>query len=193
MHTYHAPRGKYRKLCKVIANFLTPVQHDWSKWERKNGWLRKTGMKIGKKVVIDHNFHCLTGLEENIVIEDFATLHCGLRIWNFNRITIGAFCMFAADVTLLNGGHDINSFEPFSGPLVIGKGCWIGNGARIVGPLTIGNNAIIGAGAVVIDDVPEGAVVAGVPARVIRNRELPEKVWHMEGKYFSPKTFELLS
>ena len=98
--------------------------------------------------------------------------------------------MFAADVTLTNGGHDKNTFEPFSGPLSIGSGCWISNGARIVGPLTIGDNAIVAAGAVVVDDVPPCAIVAGVPAKVIGYRVLPDKVWHLGDRWFSPHTFE---
>lgn len=98
--------------------------------------------------------------------------------------------MFAADVTLTNGGHHPDTFIPFSGPLKVGNGCWIGNGARIVGSLTIGDNAIVGAGAVVIRDVPAGSIVAGVPARKIGERALPEKVWHLGNTFFDPITFE---
>lgn len=182
-----------KKLIKKIADWLTPSYHDPNKWERKNNWLRKAGIKISRKgVAIDCGFYCLTGLEKNISIDDYAVIGVGLRIWNFNEVRIGKFCMFAADVSLSNGGHDKNSFEPFSGPLVIGSGCWIGNGARIVGPLTIGDNAIVGAGAVVVQDVPAGSIVAGVPAKVIGMRELPEKVWHLGGSYFCPKTFTLV-
>lgn len=181
-----------RRLLKWLANMLTPVCHDYGKWERKNRLLRLVGINIGNNVAIDHGFTCLTGQEENIHIGDYAAIGIGARMWNFNKIVVGKFCMFAADVTLVNGRHDKNNLEPFSGRLVIGNGCWVGNGARIVGPLTIGDNAIIGAGSVVIRDVPAGSIVAGVPARVIGMRELPERVWHLGGDYFSPYTFERL-
>ncbi len=179
-------------MLKWVADQLTPMQHEPSGWGRKNWWLRKAGLHIGRGVAIDYGFRCLTGLEENITIEDFAAIGIGARVWNFSSVVIGAFSMFAADVTLVNGGHDKDTFEPFSGPLTIGKGCWIGNGARIVGPLTVGNNAIVGAGAIVTRDVPESAIVAGVPAKIIGMREVPEKVWHLGGVYFSSKTFELI-
>ncbi len=148
-------------------------------------------MEIGNNVAIDHGFTCLTGQEEYIHIGDYAAIGIGARFWNFNHIYVGKFCMFAADVTLVNGGHAVDSLEPFSGPLVIGSGCWLGNGARIVGPLTIGDNAIVAAGAVVVKDVPPGAVVAGVPARIIRMRQIPDQLWHLGGDHFSPCTFEL--
>lgn len=184
----------YRNNCKRIANFLapTPLNTDLTKWEKKNKWLRRAGIKVGKGVAIDHSFTCLTGLEDNIIIEDYAALGIGLKIWNYNEVIIGTFSMFASDVTLVNGGHNPNTFLPFSGPLKIGKGCWIGIGAKIIGPLTIGNNAIVGAGAVVIKDVPESAIVVGVPAKVIGYRELPEKIWHLGDIYFSPNTFQIM-
>jgi serine O-acetyltransferase len=50
----------------------------------------------------------------------------------------------------------------------IHDGVAIGTGAKVIGPVTVGRNAVIGANAVVVDDVPAGAVVVGVPARVIR-------------------------
>ncbi len=52
--------------------------------------------------------------------------------------------------------------------ITVGENCNIGTGATILGPLTIGNNVTIGAGSVVNKDIPDNAVVAGVPARIIR-------------------------
>ena len=179
----------------MLAEWLTPCSSSDSPihardWERKNKWLRKLGMRIGKNVAIDRSFSCLTGQEENIYIDEYTAIGIGAKFWNFGEIRVGKFCMFAADVTLANGGHDKDTFEPFSGPLIIGNGCWIGNGARIIGPLTVGDNAIVGAGAVVVADVPPGNIVAGVPARVIGQRQLPEKVWHLGNVYFCPRTFK---
>jgi virginiamycin A acetyltransferase len=55
-------------------------------------------------------------------------------------------------------------------PTVIGNDCWIGAHAVIMGGVTVGDGAIVGAGAVVTRDVPPYAIVAGVPARLIRYR-----------------------
>jgi acetyltransferase-like isoleucine patch superfamily enzyme len=56
-------------------------------------------------------------------------------------------------------------------PVVIGYGADIGMNASILPGVRVGSNAIVGAGAVVTQDVPDFAIVAGVPARILRSRE----------------------
>ena len=54
-------------------------------------------------------------------------------------------------------------------PVVIGDNVWIGAHSTILAGVTVGKNAVIAAGSVVTKNVPENAVVAGVPAKVIKN------------------------
>lgn len=115
-----------------------------------------------------------------------------------DRLVIGKFCAIASGVQfIMNGANhamDGVSTYPFSifqngwekdfnpesfaranrGDTVIGNDVWIGNGATILPGVKIGNGAIIGARSVVAGDVPDYAVVAGNPARVIRLR-FPEE------------------
>lgn len=57
-----------------------------------------------------------------------------------------------------------------TGEFVIGDDCYISTGVTILGPIKIGNNVTIAAGAVVTKDVPDNVVVAGVPAKVVKNK-----------------------
>jgi acetyltransferase-like isoleucine patch superfamily enzyme len=58
----------------------------------------------------------------------------------------------------------------------VGNNVWIGYGACILRGVTVGDNAIIGTNAVVTKDVPANAVVAGLPARVLRMRAKPKRM-----------------
>lgn len=64
--------------------------------------------------------------------------------------------------------------------LSIGNDVWIGNRAMIKGGLTIGDGAVIGAGAIVTKDVPPYAIVAGVPAKILRYRFPEETIEKLE-------------
>jgi serine O-acetyltransferase len=64
---------------------------------------------------------------------------------------------------------------------VIGDRVYFGAGAKIIGPITIGNDVVIGANAVVTRDVPDNAVVGGIPARVLNYRGSTQFV-HFRGK-----------
>ena len=57
------------------------------------------------------------------------------------------------------------------GPVTIGNDVWIGAGVTVIDGVTIGDGAVVAAGAVVTSDVDENAIVAGVPARLIRHRQ----------------------
>lgn len=81
---------------------------------------------------------------------------------------IGRHCLISQQVTI--GGRSGQQGAP-----VIGDFVRIGAGAKILGNIRIGNFAVIGANAVVTKDVPEGAVMAGVPARELRRDPDPMK------------------
>lgn len=83
-------------------------------------------------------------------------------------IEIGEGTAIGRDVIIRNfDGHKIKG-EIISAPIHIGKHVWIGQRAIILKGVTIGDGAVIAAGAIVTKDVPPGCVVAGIPAKVIR-------------------------
>ena len=67
-------------------------------------------------------------------------------------------------------------------PVVVRRGADIGVGSVLLPGVTIGTGAIVGAGAVVTEDVPDGAIVAGVPARILRHRKQPRGTVSRKGE-----------
>lgn len=117
----------------------------------------------------------------------YVSEHCIVQ-----HATIGDYCSIARNVTICPGRHPLDregtspvyytpdnyfgekrvtacDFEEYL-PVVIADDVWIGTGAIILDGVKIARGAVVAAGAVVTKDVPEKAVVGGVPARIIRYR-----------------------
>jgi serine acetyltransferase len=94
----------------------------------------------------------------------------------WRQVVIGENVLIADRVFISDSSHEFSARDVpvwhqgdvFVGPVVLGDGCWIGIGAVIMPGVTIGRNAVVGANAVVTHDVPDFAVAAGVPARLLR-------------------------
>lgn len=86
----------------------------------------------------------------------------GLGVVIHSRAIIGEYCHIDQNVTI--GGTS----KKFEVP-TIGNHVYIGAGAKVLGPIKIGSNVVIGANAVVVKDVPDGCLVAGVPARILKS------------------------
>ena len=84
-------------------------------------------------------------------------------------ITIGDDVLIAANAQIISNNHDPYDRQILlCKPVAIEKGAWIGAGATILPGVTIGMYAIVGAGAIVTKDVPDYAVVVGIPAKVVK-------------------------
>ncbi|GAA4897383.1 sugar O-acetyltransferase [Tessaracoccus lubricantis] len=100
-------------------------------------------------------------------------INCNLTALDVAVIRIGADCQIGPNVQLLTPWHPIepgprrDKWESGS-PITLEDNVWLGGGVIVLPGVTIGENSIVGAGSVVTKDVPPGIVVAGNPARVIR-------------------------
>ena len=101
-----------------------------------------------------------------------------VTIYGHGGVEIGADTLVSMHATILSSNHGVPPIgkkireQPDELlPTKIGRDVWIGANAVILGGATIGDCAVIAAGAVVTNDVESGAVVAGVPARLLRKRE----------------------
>lgn len=96
----------------------------------------------------------------------------GCRFMAGERITIGSGCMFGHSATVTDcdwhGVYDRTDVHGLTKPVTLGDNVWLGDGAFVGKGVTIGDNSIVGARAVVTNDVPENAIVAGNPAKIVR-------------------------
>ncbi len=101
----------------------------------------------------------------------------------YQHVSIGRECILADRVMLIDFDHAVTDVERpvrlqgiYKRDVRVGNNVWIGYGACILRGVTVGDNAIIGTSAVVTRDVPANAVVAGIPARVLRMRDEPKRM-----------------
>jgi maltose O-acetyltransferase len=122
------------------------------------------GAIVRSPVYVDYGF--------NIRLGDHAFLNFGCVLLDVAVIEIGDQTQIGPNVQILTADHPRDPRERETGlergiPVKIGRNVWIGGGAIILPGVTVGDDAIIGAGAVVTRDVPNGATVAGNPARLL--------------------------
>ncbi|PIW55773.1 MAG: acyltransferase [Sphingomonadales bacterium CG12_big_fil_rev_8_21_14_0_65_65_10] len=132
------------------------------------------GMKIGKGTTIH------TGLTlydpSGITIGNDSIIGENSILDGRSRLKIGNHVAISSEVMIYNSEHDINSpaFSAINAPVEIEDYVFIGPRAIILPGVTIGQGAIIAAGAVVTKLVPPFTIVAGVPARVIGERQIKD-------------------
>lgn len=112
-------------------------------------------------------FKIFLNIFPNCVGPGFRVVHAGDRTSLIRTVTIGKNC------TLLTGVRFGNKTENPPTPTIIevGDNCYFGSGAKVFGSVKIGNNVTVGANAVITKDIPDNAVVGGVPAKIIRIKE----------------------
>jgi acetyltransferase-like isoleucine patch superfamily enzyme len=134
------------------------------------------GIRIADGVFIGRNtiLSCKNG---DIEIGEGANLGFNCEVFSASRVTIGRAALIAAYTYIIGGDHDFSdpakavlAQARTSAGVTIGEGVWIGAGAKILDGVRLGDKAIVGAAAVVRENVPDGAIAVGIPARVVGSR-----------------------
>jgi acetyltransferase-like isoleucine patch superfamily enzyme len=145
-----------------------------------------------KFMTIGNNFYAGYGLrmdaisnyekqnfEPKILIGNNVSIQSNCHLGSINKIVIEDGVMIASNVYISDHSHgNLSSLDMIEtpskrdliskGPVIIRKNVWIGDSVCILSGVTIGENAIIGANAVVTKDVPSNSIVAGIPAKIIK-------------------------
>ena len=169
---------------KYLTNHL--ISHIPS-YTIRHGWYRKVlGWYIGPGAsILLGQYVEMAGVRTSgrkVVIGKGTVINYGCLLYTTGGIIIGEQVSISAGVWLVTGTHDINhpQFIDNYKPIVIGNYAWIGVRATILGGVTIGEGAVIMAGAMVTRDVPPYAVVGGIPAKVVGNRELCDPSYSLD-------------
>ncbi|WET03989.1 sugar O-acetyltransferase [Flavobacterium sp. YJ01] len=133
--------------------------------------LRSLFGSAGSDLSIKPGFNCDMGF--NIHVGNNFLTNYNVTILDMARVEIGDNCMIGPNTGIFAVSHPLTSFDRItmqgiSKPVKIGNNVWIGGNSVILMGVSIGNNVIIGAGSVVNKDIPDNAVVAGNPAKIVK-------------------------
>lgn len=135
-----------------------------------------TGIVIGSGVFVGRNtiLSCKNG---DVIIDDQANLGFNCEIFSASRVRVGKSVLVAAYTYLVGGDHlydrtDIPVLEQgrTARGIDVDDHVWLGTHVVVTDGSRIGRDAIIGAGAIVVGEIPEFAIAAGIPAKVLRDR-----------------------
>ncbi|MDE6598182.1 MAG: sugar O-acetyltransferase [Clostridia bacterium] len=151
-------------LCRELNENLTVAQ--------RTATAKKLLGKCGKNVTLSQGFYCDYG--KNIEVGENFYCNYGVCILDVCKVKIGDNCLIAPQVGIYTACHPVDRKTRVSGleygkPITIGNDCWIGGHAVINPGVTLGDNVVVGSGAVVTKSFPSNVVIAGNPARIIKN------------------------
>ena len=128
--------------------------------------------RLGQYSVVE-SFSCINNAVGDVVIGDHTRI--GLHNTIIGPVTIGSHVNLAQGITVTALNHNFKDSDKrideqgvTTSPVVIGNDVWIGANAVILPGVSIGDHTVVAAGAVVTKDVPPHCLVAGVPAKIIK-------------------------
>lgn len=134
------------------------------------------GITLGESVDI-YDGCILNSLEGEISIKNQSTFGPNVTIYGYGPVTIGSHVSINSYAMVVAGKHNFSDrdrpimFQGATGEgILIEDDVWVATHVVVLDGVTVGTGSVLAAGAVVTKDVPPYSVVAGVPARVIRNR-----------------------
>ena len=134
-------------------------------------------IKLGRRCRLGMDIELETVGAGRIQIGDDTRINRGCTLISYSQISIDDWTIIGEFVSIRDANHGMKRDEPMryqphtSAPIHIGRDVWIGRGSCILPGVKIGEGAVIGANSVVTEDIPDFAIAAGIPAKVIKLRQ----------------------
>lgn len=169
----------YWRARRLLAALNGPLALSPERASEREATLRELLGTLGERTWVEAPFACDYGCNIHLGSDVYVDYNCIFQ--DDARITIGDGTLIGAgtilsapehpltpEARMVRDGRGALRYVTQSKPVSIGRCCWLGVGVRVLPGITIGDGAVIGAGSVVTHDVPPRAIVAGVPARLLR-------------------------
>jgi acetyltransferase-like isoleucine patch superfamily enzyme len=143
------------------------------------------GLTVGDDFLLwSHEATTLLAGTGMLTIGDRSFVNSGARIFANGRVEIGDDVLIGVDAIVTDSNmHGQEGRPDRPRPTIIGSGTWIAMRAMVMPGVRVGERCIVAAGAIVTVDVPDGTLVAGVPARIVRSLDLEpgaRRAWNNE-------------
>jgi acetyltransferase-like isoleucine patch superfamily enzyme len=164
--------------------------------------IRAIGGQVGKRLVVDRRVQVITARGASWHIGDgveigtgvLLSVSSGARLSLGDNVRIGSYVVIGAEESIVlhdragvaefssvrDHDHDVSAPSMrwggvVSAPITLGADCWVARGVAVLRGAVIGADAVIGANAVVRGEIPANALAVGIPARVVRYREVADE------------------
>ncbi len=177
----------------IFALICTKLVYKNARLIRRPIYMRgKSSLSYGKGLTTGHacRFDLPGGNIKTLIIGRYCEMGDNVHIVAHEEVKIGDNVLMASKIFISDTNHGDyvgenqsppesppNDRKLISRPVTIGNNVWIGENVCILPGVAIGSGCIIGANSVVIKDVPDNCIVAGVPAKIIKKWDYIQKKW----------------
>ena len=154
---------------KLFCNLSPQLMYGWRRF-----WLRLFGAEIGEGVLIRPSVKVVYPWK--LKIGDHSWIGDDVSLYTLGEIEIGANTVISQKCYLCTGSHDYTkqSFDIYAEKITIGEGVWLATDVFVAPGVTIGDGVVVGARSTVLNDLPEGMICYGNPAKPVKSREMSE-------------------
>ena len=176
MPTIEYSLSRKTKLYRIVWYISWRILAMWLPRTAASGWkrilLRIFGAKVSKEAIVYSSAKIYD--PRQLIMKGKSVIGPGAEIYNVDYVTLEDGAIVSQNAYLCTASHniDIPSRPLIMAPILLKKNSWVAARAIVGMGVTIGENAVVGMGGVICSNVPDNLIVAGNPAKPLRNRNI---------------------